>query len=117
MAATFVKQNLSESTNGKPIKVVAIGSPGTTIHTAVVGTSAIDEIWVYATNNQTGSVNLTLEWGTGSAADGNIKLSVPATSGLTLVAPGLLLQNNLELAAFASDANSILVTGYVNNIS
>lgn len=115
--ATFTKNKLSGSTNGKAIKVTATATTGTTIHTAVSGTSAWDEVWVYATNNDASAVNLTLEWGTTTAADGNIQLSIPAKSGLTLVLPGLILQNSLVLTAFAGTANVILITGYVNSIA
>jgi len=114
--ATISKVLLSGSTQGKPVKVAATATTGTTIHTAVAGTSSLDEIWIYATNNHTAAVNLTLEWGTATAADGNIQLSIPTKSGLTLVIPGLLLQNELVLTAFASVTNVILLNGYVNRI-
>jgi hypothetical protein len=39
--ATAVKRILSGSTNGKPIKVVATSTAGTTIHTAVAGTTPV----------------------------------------------------------------------------
>lgn len=115
--ATFTKQKLSGSTNGKGIKVVQTATLGTTIHTAVSGTDSWDEIWLYVTNNHTDDVTLTLEYGTATASDGNIVLLIPKKAGLTLVLPGLLLQNSLVLTAFASQANVLLVTGYVNNIA
>jgi hypothetical protein len=115
--ATFTKDKLSGSTNGMAVKVAATATTGTTIHTAVSGTSSWDEVWLYATNNDAAAVNLTLEWGTTTAADGNIQLSIPAKSGLTLVLPGLILQNSLVLSAFAGTANAILLTGYVNRIA
>lgn len=115
--ATFTKNKLSGSTNGKGVKVVATATTGTTIHTAVSGTSSFDEVWIYATNNDSVSRNLTLEWGTTTAADGNIQLAIPSQSGLTLVIPGLILQNSLILTAFASAANVVLITGYVNTIA
>ena len=42
--ATFTKTLLSGSTNGKAILVAATATPGTTIHTAVAGTSSLDEM-------------------------------------------------------------------------
>ena len=42
--ATYSKQLLSGGTNGKNIKVAATATAGTTIHTAVAGTTDIDEI-------------------------------------------------------------------------
>ena len=61
--ATYTKAILSGSTDGKQILVTATTSSGTTIHTAVSGTTNIDEVWLYATNNDTASVNLTILWG------------------------------------------------------
>lgn len=116
-SATFTKYAFSGSTSGKAVKVSATATTGTTIHTAVSGTSSWDEVWLYATNNDAAAVNLTLEWGTTTAADGNIQLSIPAKSGLTLVLPGLILQNGMVLTAFAGTADVILITGYVNRIA
>ena len=114
--ATYSKVLLSGSTNGKGVKVVATATAGTTIHTAVAGTSSMDEIWIYAVNSDTTARKLTLEWGEATAPDGNIELTIPAESGLVLVAPGLLLQNSLVVKAFAATANVILIHGYVNRI-
>lgn len=115
--ATFSKQILSGSTNGKAIKVAATATPGTTIHTAVSGSTNIDEVWLYAVNSSASSVKLTLEWGETAAPDGNIEVSIAAESGLVLVAAGLLLQNSLVVRAFAATANVILLHGYVNRIT
>ncbi len=115
--ATFSKQLLSGSTNGKAIKVAATASAGTTIHTAVSGATNLDEIWLYAVNSSASSVKLTLEWGQADAPDGNIEVSIAAESGLVLVAAGLLLQNSLVVKAFAGTANVIMIHGFVNRIT
>ena len=115
--ATFSKRLLSGSTDGKAIKVVQTATAGTTIHTAVSGTSDIDEIWLYAVNSSALSVKLTLEWGEATAPDGNIELSVAAESGLVLLTAGLLLQNSLVVKAFAATANVVMIHGYVNRIT
>mgnify|MGYP006865182848 CR=1 FL=1 len=115
--ATYSKQLLSGSTNGKAIKVAATSTAGTTIHTAVSGTSDMDEVWLYAVNSSASGVKLTLEWGEATAPDGNIEITVAAESGLTLLTPGLLLQNSLVVKAFAGSANVIIVHGYVNRIT
>ena len=116
--ATFSKQLLSGSTNGKAIKVAQTATAGTTIHTAVSGTSSLDEIWLYAHNSSAATVKLTLEWGEATAPDGNIEINIGAEgTGLVLVAPGLLLQNSLVVKAFAGTANVVTLTGYVNRIS
>jgi len=114
--ATYTKALLSGSTNGRGIKVVQTATAGTTIHTAVAGTSAWDEIWLYAMNIDTTARKLTIEWGN-PAVDDNIELTIPAESGLVLVAPGLLLQNSLVVTAFAAAANVVIIHGYVNAIT
>ena len=115
--ATFSKRLLSGSTDGKAIKVVQTATAGTTIHTAVSGTTNLDEIWLYAVNSSAAAVKLTLEWGQADAPDGNIELTVASESGLVLVTAGLLLQNSLVVKAFAATANVILIHGYVNRIT
>jgi hypothetical protein len=114
--ATFTKTLLSGSTNGKAILVSATATPGTTIHTAVEGTSSLDEIWLYAVNSSGADVKLTIEWGETTAPNGNIELTIPGESGLILAIPGLLLQNSLVVKAFASAASVICIHGYVNRI-
>jgi hypothetical protein len=115
--ATFSKRILSGSTDGKAIKVVQTATAGTTIHTAVSGTSNIDEVWLYAINSSASSVKLTIEWGEASAPDGNIELTVLPEAGLVTVIPGLLLQNSLVVKAFAGTANVICIHGFVNRIT
>lgn len=114
--ATYSKELLSGSTQGKQIKVAATATPGTTIHTAVSGTTDLDEIWLYAVNSSSTAVKLTIEWGEATAPDGNIEVTVPAEDGYILVVPGLLLQNGLVVKAFAATTNVIMINGYVNRI-
>ncbi len=115
--ATFSKQLLSGSTNGKAIKVAATATAGTLIHTAVSGTSNLDEIWVFAVNTSTSSVKLTVEWGEATAPDGNIEVTVLPEAGMVTVIPGFLLQNALTVRAFAGTTNVISVHGFVNRIT
>ncbi len=115
--ATFTKELLSGSTNGKGVKVAATATAGTLIHTAVAGTSAKDEVWLYAVNSSAAAVKLTLEWGEATAPDGNIEQIIQPEGGLVLIAPGLLLQNGLEIRAFAATADVIILHGFVNRIS
>jgi len=114
--ATYSKEKLSGSTNGKQIKVAATSSTGTTIHTAQSGSTYWDEIWIYATNTSTSSVKLTIEWGE-TAVDGNIEITIPGESGYNLIIPGMILQDSLVVTAFAGTTNVININGYVNRIS
>jgi hypothetical protein len=121
--ATFSKQLLSGSTQGKAIKVAATtsGSAGTTIHATGTSSSIIDEVWVYAYNSSSAAVTLTIQWGGVTAVDNEYKLSIPATSGLTLVIPGLIITGTGSAAntisAYAGTTNLITISGYVNRIS
>ena len=116
MAQAFTKALLSGSTNGKGIKVVQTATAGTLIHTAVSGTSSLDEIWLYAYNGHTAAVVLTIEWGEATVPDGNVVLTIQAKTGRTLVIDGRLLNNSLVVRAFAATTNVIIIDGFVNQI-
>jgi hypothetical protein len=116
--AQVSKAKLSGSTDGRGIKVVATATPGTTVHTAVTGTTAgtFDEIWLYAYNSDTTDRQLTIELGGTTAPDDNIKVTIPAQQGRFLVVDGAILQNATVVRAFAAAANVVVVTGFVNAI-
>jgi hypothetical protein len=119
--ATFSKVKLSGSTNGRGILVAATTSTGTTIHATGTSSTVLDEVWLYAYNSDTAAVTLTIEFGGTTAPNDNIKLSIPANSGLTLVVPGLILSGTGSAAstitAFAGTTNKIVITGYINRIA
>ena len=117
--ATVVKRKLSSSTDGKAIKIAAVKTPGTAIHTAVAGTTAgtYDEIWLWAYNGHTADVVLTIEFGGADVPDQNIIVTIPFKQGLYQVVPGFILQNEMVVKAFASVANVITLNGFVNQIS
>lgn len=117
MPTTVDRQPLSGSTNGRGIKVAATATAGTTIHTAQSGTSTCDVITLYAYNSSASAVTLTIEYGGTTDPDDLIKLSIPATSGLTLVAPDLVLRNSLVVRAFAGTANVITIHGFINRVT
>ena len=113
--ATFSKKALSGDATGLGILVTATSSTGTTIHASTAGTT-FDEVWLYATNNDASSVNLTIEYGTTTSTN-VIKQAIPATSGLTIIVPGLILGPSKTITAFAGTASKIVIFGYVNRIS
>ena len=114
--ATFSKQLLSGSTNGKGIKVAATATTGTTIHQAVAGTTSYDEVWIYCVNTSTSEVKLTIEYGGTTDPDDLIEFTVAPEDGLKCIVPGLVLQNSLTITAFADTANVLIVHGFVNRI-
>jgi hypothetical protein len=118
--ATFTKNHLSGSTDGRMIKVAATATAGTTIHTGPTNTAHFHEVWLYAVNSDTTDRKLTIEWGGTSSPDDLIEFTVKAENGLYLIVPGLVLQGNataLVVRAFAATANVISIAGYVNEIA
>ena len=115
--ANYSKVALSAATTGVPIPVVATASTGTTIH--ATGTSAIDEIWLYATNTSSSAVVLTIQYG-GTATGNQIQQTIPSNSGLTLILPGLILAPSgsaITVYAYAGSASVVNISGYVNRIA
>lgn len=118
--ATFSKEILSGSTDGRLIKVAATATAGTTIHTGSATATTYDEVWLYAVNSDTTDRKLTIEWGGVSAPDDLIEQTITAESGLILVVAGLVIKGNatpLVVRAFAASANVVMIGGYVNRIT
>jgi|TARA_B110001454_G_scaffold190783_1_gene190150 hypothetical protein len=118
--ATFSKELLSASTDGRAIKVAATATAGTLIHTGSTTATTIDELWLYAVNTDATDRKLTLEWGGVTVPDDLIEITIGAEAGLVLLAPGLLIKGNstaLLVRAFAATANVVDIHGYVNRIT
>ena len=120
--ATYSKQLLSASTDGRAIKVVAtaIASTPTLIHTGQTSTSILEEVWIYAQNNHTADVAVRIGFGGVTDPDDIVEYTVKTKAGLYLVIPGLILKGNatpLTVKAAAGTANVISLSGYVNRIT
>lgn len=114
--ATFSRQLLSGSTNGKPIPVATTATPGTLIHTATTG--GYDEIYLYVSNVTGSAATVTVEWG-GTTDPGELackSVSIPANSGPTVLIPGLVLNNGLVVRAYSGTSAALNITGFVNRI-
>jgi hypothetical protein len=74
--ATFTKQVLSGSTDGKAVKVAADCYGWHTSSYWFGYSTTLDEVWLYAVNSSASSVKLTIEWGEATAPDGNIEVTV-----------------------------------------
>ena len=105
---------LSGSTNGKPIKVVSTPTGAAdTVHTAVAGTSSIDFIDVYVTNDSASAVDVSLGWG-GVGVDETLgPIEIAADAGPVKIADTFPLQNGLIVKVWAGSANVLFVTGRV----
>jgi len=112
----YKKRKLSASANGRGIKVAATATPGTLIHTATLSIAANewDEVWLRAVNTSATAVKITIEWGGTTAPDDQIEVTIPPEGGFTEVIPGHVLQNNVEVRAFAATANVVVLHGFVN---
>jgi len=110
--ATFSKQTFS--TGASLLVSGTTSGAADALHT--VPASSTDEVWMYATNNDVSAVNLTIEFGDTTATN-NIKQSIPAVSGLTILVPGLVLTAAKTITVFAGTTNVITIHGYVNRIS
>lgn len=116
--ATYSKIKLSGTpADGRNVKVAATATAGTLIHTAVAGTSDLDEIWLYACNTDSTDRKLTIEYGGVAAPDDLTEVTITAEAGWVLVCPGTLLQNGLIVRAFAAAANVVNINGFVNRIT
>ncbi len=114
LSFSIERQILSGSTSGQQIKVAATATPGTLVHTA--SKAMIDEVTLYGVNSSAAAVKVTLEWGTTTAPDGNIEITIQPESGYVLLTDGLPLTNALVIRAFAATANVILINGYVKRL-
>jgi hypothetical protein len=124
---TFTTPVLSTTTGAISTQTgTATASPtvGTFIHNNT--STGLDEVWLYANNLSNAATQLILQYGiaqTGASPfiSGQQIITIPAQSGLTLITPGLILSNNSAGAnsaiyAYASTANVIALSGYVNRI-
>jgi hypothetical protein len=106
--------------DGLGILVSASVTAGTAIHTAASVTTTIDEVWLYAYNNHSASILLTIEYGGVTSPKDVIKQTLTAQNGLVLVVAGLLIQGNATpkvIRAFAATGSQISIFGYVNRIT
>ena len=117
--ATYSRVLLSGSTSGREIPVAATATPGTLIHTAIAGSTAFDEVYLWASNVTAASATLTLEWGgVTDPGDHLVKaLSIPANSPAIPVITGQVLNGGLVLRAFSGTASAINVGGFCNRIA
>lgn len=115
--AVYTGAVLSGSSNGRPIPVAAVATPGTLIHTAPSGSVSFDEVYIWANNVTTATALLTVEWG-GTAVGDHLTNSfpVPPNSLPIPIALGQRVQGAVAIKAFSATASAINITGYVNQV-
>jgi len=101
----------SASTDGKGIKVAATGTAGTLIHT---NDGTDERVFLYAQNNHTAAVLLSVEYGGVASPDDLVQVTIPAKSGAVCVVPGWPVKGSKVIRAFAATANVISIFGGVS---
>ncbi len=116
--ATATKRCLSGGAYGVGIEITQTATAGNTIHTATASTTAgtYDEVWLWAQNNHTVDVVLTIEWSGADHAQ-NITVTIPFKAGLVPVIPGLILQDGMTVKAFAATTAVITIFGFCNSVT
>lgn len=114
---TETRIGFSAATNGATMTVNTTSAISPmTVHTAGPGIYNWDDIWIWAANTDTISRTISLYFGAhssvGDMAIGSYDL--PPGGMPVLICPGLFLRNSGVVEAFASVANKINLTGYVN---
>lgn len=94
--SNYVKNNLSFSKNGLPIK---LGVASTPIHIATASTTDQDEVWLYVNNNRATDETVTIEM---DNSTDKITVLATANSGTMLAVPGYVFRNRKLLSASAT---------------
>lgn len=122
--ATFSKQKLSASTDGKVILVksstFSSGNTNLNMHVSVSGSTDWDEIWIYIANTETTPLELEMQWGrTSGSSDTTVDMyvTIPSKSGFILIVPGIILNNSQAVRCRCSTADKLQVMGFVNRIT
>ena len=117
--ATFTAMTLSAATNGLPIKVTAVATAGTTIHTATTSDmpEGCDEVWLWAGSTSASSVNGSIHF-SNDPGYRLINFSAPAAfNGPVAILAGHRVCDGVVLTATASSADALIIWGNVNRIS
>lgn len=114
MTTAITVRPLSGSTDGRPIKVAATSTPGTTIHTAQASATDMDVIELQVYNSDTVDRTITFECGGVTSPDDHVKRTIPAGETVGVTVPPL--RNSLVLKAFCATTNVLIVSGRVQRI-
>ena len=113
------KEFLSASSGGLGIAVTATTSLGTTIHATSTMPNSKDDTWIYAQNNGSAALTVTVEMGSSStsAQGSRIDKSVGAAEMLLMV-PALPIRSTTggtarTITMYASSSASIVAFGHV----
>jgi len=114
---TETRIGFSAATNGATMTVNTTSAISPmTVHTTGPGIYNWDDIWIWAANTDTVSRTISLYFGAHSSLGDQVvgNYDLPPGGAPVLICPGLFLQNSGVVEAYASIANKINLTGYVN---
>jgi hypothetical protein len=115
------KLKLSESAFGRGIKIGAThGDFDTLIHSVNCEEKDVQELWVWAHNESTSSIDIYLcLYKPDSNEKTSYKVSIPPglENSPTLVSPGLVIKNGSKVKAYTSVSDTITIYGYVNQLN
>ena len=117
--------NLSPSGTEGAGNQIALGTSLTHIHDTATLSTVRDEVWLWATNIDTSSIEINIAYGyviaDGHADADKITVTVPPKAGLMLLVAGLPLRGSgtaaRRITATAGTGAKVNVTGYVNRIT
>ncbi len=109
----YTREPLSGSVHGRGIKVVAVATPGTLIHTGQASTTLSDVVTLFACNTDTVTRRVTLEWGGVTAVDDHQIFDILPKSTVPIVLDQII-RNSLVVRAFCDAANVVSIQGFVN---
>ena len=116
----YTATTLSAATNGMPIKIMAIATAGTTIHTATAfdAPHGVDEVWLWAGNITPSAVQGSLYISSDPSGDRRINFRVPAAfHGPIPILAGHRVCDGVVITATASTTEAILIWGNVNRVT
>lgn len=107
----------SGSTNGRPMAIDAVASPGTTIHTVATATAAIEDIFIDAWNTATADRDIWIELGATGDSDA-LRTTLPPRAGPYRIVAGARLAggSGIVVRAYATATGNVRLAGGVNRI-
>lgn len=112
---TFSKVIFTESVLGEPIRISATTSVGDLIHDVVDGYVNMDEVWLYASNTTSTDVIITVQLGDVQASSEVVQ--TVAAQSVSLIIPGIPIQGDGKIRAYAGTTDVINVFGWINRIT
>jgi len=116
--AIYTKLFLSGSSLNTPQILISSATSASAVQLHTNTSGSIDEVYLYAYNDSTSSMVLSVLWGSGATEPKDVvRTTVAPQGGRSLVVDGKLLQNGSTISAYATIANWVTVDGFVNRIT